>query len=425
MQPRLPKLIFAENHSDPITKKILAKLAPKLKKLGYECFFDEYPPNTTLKSAINEMEEWENQFHNLKKAFENNKLDINKPDDLISYALIIANKTKIDFLEIMKELKSLIIRRDGRLAYKNLYETLQENSLSYVGIDLSKKMIDESVESKDLSKRDDQMTNAYLKTNKNVFGLIGLEHSIGMQKKILEEMDKSTASANFCFFHIFSRQDSNDIENRVRAGKEQFSFGITPIDAQSLSEDKIIYIIINEIKKRYDLLQKSKDESSLSKEIKSDQSTSFKINESKALSEQKIILSTKQLSFFNAQANIQNLSDLYKVLEKIDCSKRADLIRKNMGIVKYATDMPKLLKLLPTSEQLTIAIEIAEKHKYCIANGYQLAIVLDGLANQDDRNRLVEKYKHEIKDQDDLDRVNEKLDKKIQLSFAPTEKMSC
>ena len=61
----LPNIIFAENHQDPITGKILEKILPNLIALGYRCFFDEAGKSNTMENLFKKWDPLWQELHAL------------------------------------------------------------------------------------------------------------------------------------------------------------------------------------------------------------------------------------------------------------------------------------------------------------------------------------------------------------------------
>lgn len=134
-----PTLIFAENHEDPITGKILTNLIPKLKELGYECFFEESPLKT-LEEQNTYQEQLEQTYQELNKQFVEYGLNNHDPLGIFEYASIQVKRLNITNLDQFITLHSLIsenismrfARHAAHNANKKFYEKLLEAGLGCV-----------------------------------------------------------------------------------------------------------------------------------------------------------------------------------------------------------------------------------------------------------------------------------------------------
>ena len=251
----LPRLIFSEFHTDPGTAKILFKLVPVLKKLGYEHFFNERSERT-LENEISCGKNIERNYFELVKDFHDAGLDITNREDQLSFCMA-RYKSKEMIVSTMHKIIETVGAHRADTEYQKFYESLLTNQIRYSGVDLPIPSVQQVTDQDYFNKRNIKMANAYLKTTKHVFGRIGLLHADGMQKEIIKDMSPELASATFCFFYIHSESpqgitsDLRSYETNVRNGKEALSFGITAIDATKYKEGEIIRIIA----KRHALLQ--------------------------------------------------------------------------------------------------------------------------------------------------------------------------
>ncbi len=263
--PMLPTLIFAESHEDPITGKILAKLASELKTLGYEVFFDEMPESGNLESSMKELEASEELYQIHRQEFLKFGINIENKNALSQYliALVVYGIININAMppsDVLNSTEVTIARRSAGLTFKTFLLELKNNGITYKGIDIDMKNKEGArvCSLPIMCERDTKMSDAYLKETASVFGRIGLAHVAGIQNKILNNISLEAASARFCFFNIYSMQPldcENNLEERIRTGQLIFPLGITPIDATRKNGDEILGLIIKQIREKQEKLR--------------------------------------------------------------------------------------------------------------------------------------------------------------------------
>ena len=280
LERRLPHLIFTEAHEDCITKRILVKLAPILRSLGYATFFAESFPNTvdcrfkSISEAISSFEEFLNtglQVLKLIGVDKNNKDDLKKifDDKLLELKIFkpLSNKKIIEMLP--DTFKKLLDAND--MPYEKFIKSIEFcsteiaflrnieiNKIVYHGID--------AIEGLSRPLRDNSMATAYLSAQSGIFSDIGLAHLDGIQKIIRSQLDDDTTNNSYLFFHIYSDQLSspeednfesfNDIEIAARTGKIDMPIKLHVIDGVSQSDDEVIQFIIDNILEKKKILEK-------------------------------------------------------------------------------------------------------------------------------------------------------------------------
>lgn len=239
--PTLPHLIFTEDHWEPMTGKVLEKLTPKLKELGYVYFYDEMPETETVKSRYRDFAVKQKLWHNLYPLLKNTQgIDISDPLTCLEHPYF---KT-----EPGKAFVPIIHRYLPEKNFVNFFRTLETHGMRYKGIDLdAKDLISDPM----MYLRNKIMVNAYLVAKEPVFGRIGLAHAEDMQKMILK--DAPDAADHFIFFNIYSYPPLDALDNleqKVRDHCLKSPMDILPIDANKKSEDDIVEIILQQIKEK-------------------------------------------------------------------------------------------------------------------------------------------------------------------------------
>lgn len=247
MPSQRPILIFGETHSDPITRKILLKLLPRLVSLEYKCFFLE--SNRTLEEQKKDMDQRVEMARMI--------LDGTISDEIINRYLEYYNEkflnNSLSQFEADFAVRIRLAQSDDAL--KNFLEVLPKHQMGYQGIDLDSAptITDFSRLDAERENRDVNMAAAFLKTQQPVFGLIGSRHIAGIQNEILKKMSSSSATEKFSFFSIYSTPLSplymfdESFEENMRAKKVMFPLGVSLIDAIGKTEDEVIKIILDEI----------------------------------------------------------------------------------------------------------------------------------------------------------------------------------
>lgn len=238
--PILPKIIFAEDHLNPITAKVLNKLVPKLKELGYETFLDEKAEGSTLQDYLKSIEEdnsiWQRWVDKLKKDLD---IDIQK-EDWCAHPFFSDKEGK--------EIAYFLKRHAVKLSYIPFFENLQINKVNYKSIDL-KIMNHANLEPSVIAylnfSRVKQMSRSYLNSSEPAFGWVGYNHIKELQKEISENLSKIGATDQFCFFAIsFGTQPYKFLN------EEALPFGISLIDSAKNTEDEMVDLIIKYIKEK-------------------------------------------------------------------------------------------------------------------------------------------------------------------------------
>lgn len=233
-QKEFCNLIFTDSHFDATVWKVIKKVTPKLKALGYNCFFMEAPEGTTVHDGIDN--------HNM---YIEQRIDKN----------IIILKLKADLGQLPKDYfysnEENILAARAYFSHVSAIACLQnfiKEDLEYAGIDC-KELINPSTHDymaseEGITKRNYKMANAYLASSDPVFGLIGWKHALGMQNEILSQLSLQEAQKKFRFIHVYSESPLDEDEANFLARKIEFPLGLTLIDAKDMSENKIIELIL-------------------------------------------------------------------------------------------------------------------------------------------------------------------------------------
>ncbi|MBA3536458.1 MAG: hypothetical protein H0T84_07610 [Tatlockia sp.] len=226
----LPKIIFCENHYDPISISIINKITPELSKLGYRLFHAEQPDSWTVDDHIEFIEYTENLNANLTPK-------------------ILVNFSKKNQAVLELEIKYATRRALYHSLNKSFLKSLKKNQMEYAGIDVPRVSTnyENYISEEGFEVRDKRMAKAYIKEERPVFGLIGAFHAKGMQQKILEQMPKDEASNLFYFVHIHKEDSTSQLEDSLRAGEIDHPLGLHIYNANEMSEDEIIATIIQQI----------------------------------------------------------------------------------------------------------------------------------------------------------------------------------
>jgi hypothetical protein len=227
-------LIFTDSHFDATVWKVIKKISPKLKSLGYNCFFMEAPEGTTVHDGIDN-----------HRMYIEQRIDKN----------IVILKLKADLGQLPKEYfysnEENILATRAYFSKISAIECLQnftKENLEYAGIDC-KELINPSthdymVSEEGIAKRNHKMASAYLASSNPVFGLIGWKHALGMQNEILLQLSLPEAQKKFCFVHVYSESPLDEDEANFLTRKIEFPLGVTFINAKEMSEEKIIELIL-------------------------------------------------------------------------------------------------------------------------------------------------------------------------------------
>lgn len=206
--PYLPKLIFTDTHNDPIIGEILNKIFPKLIDLGYECFLSETPENKTNLDQINFTKLHISLFSTLENEKGNNDL------------------------------------HNAYLKLLPFYENMYSLDFPFKGIDFN--CLDDpgmrhwAISEKGIEQRDKKFAQSYLNEERDVFGMVGFRHALGMQKIITNSLSHENANNFFHFVHIFKQPPINDYEIDLRENRISYPIGVQKFDANEMSGDDII-----------------------------------------------------------------------------------------------------------------------------------------------------------------------------------------
>ncbi len=232
----LPRLIFAENHTDPITFQVLAKLTQKLAAISYQSFYDEMPRNSTLDDYLSEVRIYLSRVKLILKALGK---DINDYDklDLSDPSLLLTDRSRNDFLA----------RYPKYLSREQFLVELRKSNMDYVAID--DENTGDSTKCPSLQERDNLMAAAYLKSKEPFFARIGLAHVDGIQSRLFLNAANLQEAKNFRFYFIHSLTENKPLplEQTYRANEAILLTGITVIDANNKSVDEIAASIMTDI----------------------------------------------------------------------------------------------------------------------------------------------------------------------------------
>lgn len=261
----LPTFIFAdENHLSPLLSNVLSKLAPGLKKIGYDNFYYESSSKLSREQTISFLEDqqklieagntilpaiklemldymskneylWsiEMDYYLLRAHF---SLKAERQDDTL-YLFYLASaigllercaseigKDKMSRAVVTEVIDRYIESLNSSLTSESiicLLKAINDNQINYKGIDDSslrgdqiccqtasdcfnvmKSIIDMSTDA-NIEKRNKTMAYEYLQANAPVFGFTGLGHVTGMQKLLASMIPAEIAMANFNFIYIY------------------------------------------------------------------------------------------------------------------------------------------------------------------------------------------------------------------------------
>lgn len=244
----LPKLIFAECNWDPATARILGKLIPKLKELGYASYYEETDKHTTIDDLILSIDTKNELYKVYKEFFQSIGCDDSNPFELLKkvdvfilYKLLLDDELikKVDrVLNTVSEGVEIVNRHSQRQYFKQLYKDLQKYNIDFKGIDNP---------SIPIETRDQLMAEAY-SDSPVAFGRIGLLHVDGIQKNNLLKQDPSEAQQKYCFFNLVTDIENNaPFVKEIATGKQTFPLGLIQIDVKNKTDDEVIKIILKRI----------------------------------------------------------------------------------------------------------------------------------------------------------------------------------
>lgn len=238
--PKLPTLVFAENHFDPATFNVFKKLLPVLKELGYEVFLDEQLPSLTLENYIEEIEKMKKIWVETADKFKKFNLDISDPSTLKHY--FFSTDLGKEYAYFIKEYPANLVRLEFLISMKS-------STVKYQGIDSKADENDEN--------REKIMASTYL-NSRRAFGRIGSYHVVPIQDLILEKISYEQASAEFCFFEIHSPLSTTvSLGQQINQGKLQLPLGIISLDAALLNVDEMLQLILKNISLKQEKAQKA------------------------------------------------------------------------------------------------------------------------------------------------------------------------
>lgn len=259
MKSRL-KLIFVDVHSDPATYSILEKLAPLLSKMGYTKFFAEYRKKWNIDSIMetdkqtmdfcDRINEIANNNH-----FDMNQLNLNKKEDFVTLTATPAINQFIRNNPLGANAQQELRRGTAKRAEYNFLKVLKDINIAFQPI-CSENSIYSFQDKAFLVEADDYMAKAYINTNEEVFGTMGIAHIKGVQDILLN----TSTHQDVCFFHLYSTAetlmeknkqqataDFPDLERKLRSDKNYFPMPIESINIAELTEAAIINIIISKM----------------------------------------------------------------------------------------------------------------------------------------------------------------------------------
>lgn len=271
----LPNLIFGETHYDSANRRILSKLVPQLKSLGYLRFLAESPPGTTLDG---ELQTYKGYYEQLRSAMlplvffsgMSDRMSLAKNQEAEGEILLdLLNRL------LPKNTENSLISKYLRLTALNpllLYQALDDCKITFQPIDdaivsalplqprenlsttlgaLTDPLLEKQI-LETLDARNETMSKAYLSASEPVFGLVGALHIGGIQHNLINSLGWSGANEKYNFFYIYSDPENNP-ENNAALGKYWFTengltrlpFNVTIINAANKSDDDVVNEIID------------------------------------------------------------------------------------------------------------------------------------------------------------------------------------
>lgn len=246
---KLPKLFFFENHSDPTTKRVLTKLLPRLKKLGYVYFYHEMPSDITSEDFFKEEFIVSEECAKFIKALSLNQIPYKAID-----------------LKIIRRIEKAV----GEIAGWDIVRALN-------------------------TVREKNIAHVFMKAVHKTFGILGVMHCEGIQKEILQHFSNEQASEEFCFFYVYSNDELQKHFQLDLSGNADYPLGLSRIQASHKSDEEIIEEIVRQI------------------EVKKSRMDSKSLAQSFSMSEQKIPYKAKEMKVdfdYNQAAN-RFISDFY------------------------------------------------------------------------------------------------------------------
>jgi len=232
----LPYIIFTESHYDPAITRLIKKIAPILRSLGYRYFFSEAPEGTSASGLVDMLNQ---RAKSILPMFQAQK-----------YFVDIGHVEPKFFYE-NKMLRQYYAAYNAQKEHAEFIASLPALDIKYKAIDL-KEVVDPALEEYMASKegikiRDAKMARAWLTASVPAIGFVGYQHAAGIQQEILAKWSVEEAREKFCFIHVFSEPPHDDYEERLRSGEIEHPLGLTLINADEISEEKIIASILDKI----------------------------------------------------------------------------------------------------------------------------------------------------------------------------------
>lgn len=232
----LPFIIFTESHYDPATTRLIKKIAPILRGLGYCCLFSEAPEGTNDRDLVDMLNL---TAIRISHAFQAQKhfVDIGHIEPKYSYE--------------NKRLRQLSAAYTAKKERATFIASLPALDIKYKAIDLEEGVepsCEDYMKSEEgVKKRDAKMARAWLTASVPAFGIVGYYHATGIQHEILAKLSLEEAREKFCFIHVFSEPAHDDYEEKLRSGEIIPPLGLTVVNAEDTSEEKIIASILDKI----------------------------------------------------------------------------------------------------------------------------------------------------------------------------------
>lgn len=241
------RIIFAELHIDQATARFLANIAPRLKEIGYDCFYDEIHSSLTSETLLSQLKPCEIQYQLLKDEFKSKGFtDINDATIAAYTELLYGGNPKNALIGFfVSSMRENIIRLENGVALLDLLAQLKQHNISYQGIDPLEPcgtLTGEEYE-KLVSSRDRVMANHYISYCGNVFGRVGVAHVKGIQQNIIEKLTPDEANNSFHFIHLYSNADL--YERSFKDNLDNLPLGITCINVNKISEAELVQIILS------------------------------------------------------------------------------------------------------------------------------------------------------------------------------------
>lgn len=327
-----PAFIFVEKSNDPIIGRILTKLAPKLKAIGYECFFDKTPRGSTLEEQIALIEKNEQIYNELEKQFQAHNLDISNKQHLEKFVLLTIMSMGISLVkystsDFLINIGQLIDHHSAALTFKTFLQTLAKNQIQYEGIDFRhfEKAVSLTAIYAYGKFRQEGMADLYLNSSQSVFGRVELAQAMNIQNDLLRKISLEEASARFCFFNINSDLSSENNENL-----SSLPFAFISIDAKNKTDDQIVSMIVKKIIEKQAQFNEFVMKQNLSDEMKQINFEQFKEAYFTKYNNTSFFfknpMSKMKKSLENGEVN--SMEDVVKYVEAYPNTRTADVIRE-------------------------------------------------------------------------------------------------